>query len=214
MANRNWLSNKMYQMEAYPVLVSCTFTVDNTQGAGISGLTGGAVASVFMNSSAPSGGNTNPVAGVIQVKLQDSYNKFLGMSYSLCEPKSGVDLNAVTDGVPYVISVLGTTTLAQWQAIGLPQGVVPALNQVFVATATGPITGTGRVQTGIPVAAPELALAGDPNEMLVNSNVAVNGGAQFVLISRAAGAVTALANGTIVRLNLYLSNSSVTVNGQ
>lgn len=214
MANRNWLSNKMYQMEAYPVLVSCTFVVDNTNAAGVSNLTGGTVQNVWMNSVAAGGGNPNPVAGVIQVNLQDNYSKLLGMSVSVAEPTSGVNLNAVSVGVPYVISVLGTTTTAQWQAVGLPVGVTPALGQCFVATVTGPLTGTGRVQTGVSVAAPDVALAGDPNAMLQKSDSAVNGGAQFVLITRSAGAPVALTNGTKVRVNLYLSNSSVTVNGQ
>jgi len=214
MANRNWLSQKMYQMEAYPVLVSCTFVVDNTAAAGVSNLTGGTVQNVWMNSVAAGGGNPNPVAGVIQINLQDNYSKLLGMSVAVAEPTSGAPLAAVVAGVPYVITALGTTSLAQWQAVGLPVGVTPAVGQCFVATATQAIGGTGSVETGVDVAAPEVSLAGDPNTMLQKSNSAVNGGAQFVLITRAAGAVTALTNGTKVRVNLYLSNSSVQVQGQ
>lgn len=214
MANRNWLSNKMYQMEAYPVLVSCTFTVDNTAGAGISSLAGGAVKSVYMNSLAPAAGNPNPAASCIQIQLQDNYNKMLGMCVSLQEPTSGVPLVAVNAGTPYVITSLGTTSLAQWQAAGLPVGVVPAVGAAFVATATQALGGTGEVQTCNGCDVDSVEMLGDPNQTLALSDSAVNGGALVQLICRKAGAPQALPNGAVVRVNLYLSNSSVTVNGQ
>lgn len=214
MANRNWLSNKMYQMEAYPVLVSCTFTVDNTSGTGISGLAGGTVQSVYMNSVAPSSGHPNPAASCIQIQLQDNYNKLLGLCVSLQEPTSGVPLAAVVSGTPYVITLLGTTSLAQWQAVGLPQGVTPAVGVAFVATATQAIGGTGAVQTCNGCDVDSVELLGDPNQTLALSNSAVNGGAILQLICRKAGAPQALPNGSVVRVNMYLSNSSVTVNGQ
>lgn len=214
MANRNWLSNKMYQMEAYPCLVSCTFEVDPASGTGVSNLTGGAVKAVYMNAAVPSAENPNPVGGVIQIRLQDNYSKLLGVSAIVQEPASGVPLVAVSSGVPYLITSLGTTTLAQWQAVGLPVGVVPAVGVMFVATATQPIGGTGEVQTGLDCQAPEISLAGVANANLQNSNSPVNGGAILTLITRAAGAVTALRTGTVVRVNMYLSNSSITVQGQ
>lgn len=214
MANRNWLSNKMYQMEAYPVLVSATFTVDSTAPAGVTSLAGGTVKAVWMHSSAPSASNPNPVAGVIQIRLQDNYSKLLGMSVCLQEPLSGTPLTSVSLGVPYAITSVGTTTLAQWQAKGLPVGVTPAVGVMFVATAAGALGGTGEVQTGLDVQAPEVSVAGVANANLQNSNSPVNGGAIVNLITRASGAVTALRDGTVVRVNLYLSNSSVTVNGQ
>lgn len=214
MANRNWLSNKMYQMEAYPVLVSCTFTVDNTAGAGVSSLAGGTVQSVYMNSVAPSSGNPNPAASCIQIQLQDNYSKLLGLCVSLQEPTSGVPLVATTAGTPYVITSLGTTSLAQWQAVGLPQGVTPAVGVAFVATATQAIGGTGEVQTCNGCDVDSVELLGDPNQTLALSNSAVNGGALLQLICRKAGAPQALPNGSVVRVNMYLSNSSVTVNGQ
>ncbi len=214
MANRNWLSQKMYQMEAYPVLVSCTFTVDPTSASGVSNLTGGAVKAVYMNANTPSGGNPDPVAGVIQVRLQDNYSKLLGLSAVVQEPTSGTPLTSVSLGVPYVITLVGTTTLAQWQAKGLPAGVTPAVGVCFVATAAGALGGTGEVQTGLDCQAPEISVAGVANANLQNSNSPVNGGAVLTLITRAAGAVTALRTGTVVRINMYLSNSSVTVQGQ
>ena len=214
MANRNWLSQKLYQMEAYPVLVSCTFTVDSTAPAGVTNLTGGTVQAVYMNSSAPSSANPNPVAGVIQIRLQDNYSKLLGVSAMVQEPPSGTPLTSVSLGVPYLITSVGTTTLAQWQAKGLPAGVTPAVGVMFIATAAGALGGTGEVQTGLDVQAPEISLAGVANANLQRSNSMVNGGAILTLITRAAGSVTALRDGTVVRVNMLLSNSSVQVQGQ
>lgn len=201
-------------MEAYPVLVSCTFTVDSAAPAGVSNLTGGTVQNVWMHSAAPSASNPNPVASVMQVRLQDNYSKLLGLSVSLQEAASGIDLAATVAGTPYVITTLGSTSLAQWQAVGLPAGVAPAVGVCFVATATQAIGGTGKVQTSVDCQAPEVSILGNANANLQRANQMVNGGAILTLISRAAGAPVALRNGTVVRLNMLLSNSSVQVQGQ
>lgn len=46
----------------------------------------------------------------------------------------------------YQITVLGTSTAADWLAIGVPASVAPAVGVVFTATATGAGAGTGAVQ--------------------------------------------------------------------
>lgn len=214
MANRNWLSQKLYQMEAYPVMVSCTFTVDSTAPAGVTNLTGGTVQAVYMNSSAPSGGTPWPADGVIQVRLQDNYSKLLGLTASIQEPTDGTGVQVVAVQEPYVITLLGNTTLAEWQAVGLPEGVVPAVGVCFIASTNGTIQGTGEVQPLLPCDAPEISILGNANANLQRLNSAVNGGAILTLASRAAGVRTKLVDGTVVRLNMYLSNSSVQVQGQ
>src|ERR1700677_2888352 len=58
MANRNFSSNKLYQFESYPVLLSCNFIVDsaNGNGLGLRSLKGPGIQAVYMNSaSAPAG---------------------------------------------------------------------------------------------------------------------------------------------------------------
>lgn len=213
MANRNWLSNKMYQMEAYPVLVSCTFTVDNTAGAGVSNLKGGAVKAVYMNSTSPSDANPNPGVGVIQVELQDNYNKILGLSSVLEGPVTGSNLTSATAGTVYQITAVGTTTLAQWQTAGVPVGMVPAVGVVFVCKTTGALGGTGTVKALATVAVNQLDLMSD-DQNLQRENSMVNGGSVLILCTRSGGALTAPAANSIIRLNMYLSNSSVTVQGQ
>jgi len=54
-------------------------------------------------------------------------------------------LASVTAGNTYTIASLGTTTAAQWLALGVPAGTTAAAGTVFVAASTGAITGTGLV---------------------------------------------------------------------
>jgi hypothetical protein len=134
MANRNWMSNKMYQMEAYPVLLTCNFVVDSTNGngLGIRSLKGGGIKSVYMKTTQPpAAGNPNPKTGVILVQLQDNYNKaLLGMN-AIVSKTDGANTNSTTSGRASVITALGTATLAQWQAVGVPVGVTPAVGVCF-----------------------------------------------------------------------------------
>lgn len=213
MANRNWLSNKMYQMEAYPVLVSCTFTVDNTNGAGVTSLKGGGVKAVYMNATSPSAANPNPAAGVIQIELQDNYNGLLGVWSCLEGPVTGANLTTVTAGVVYQITAVGTTTEAQWAARGLPAGLVASVGDVFVCNSSGALGGTGTVKAMAAPGIDAVDLLSD-NANISRLNNTVNGGGIVILAARNAGVLTAPAAGSIIRVNMYLSNSSVTVQGQ
>ena len=223
MANRNFLSNKMYQMEAYPVLLSCNFIVDsaNGNGLGIRSLKGAGFQSVFMHTTATPGvikgrTNPNPASGVIQVQLQDNYYRYLGGFSGQVSPVSGTPLTSTTNHTAYTIVSLGTATTAQWVAAGVPVGIVPAVGVSFVAIATGTIGGSASVEvvksTGSGI--DHIEVMGDPNAIISNQNSMVNGGAQFILNCFFEGAVTAPADGSVVSLSFYLSNSSVLINGQ
>jgi hypothetical protein len=218
MANRNWLSNKLYQMEAYPVLVSCNFQVQKADagGLGIVNLQGGTVKAVYMATSAtPAAGNPNPEDGVIVIELQDNYNKLLGVSAVIAAPLDGSGQTSTTAGNLSVITVLGTATLAQWQAAGLPAGVTPAVGVSFIATATGAIGGSAEVQNTSTSGVMLVEVVPSQANMLAKSNSPVNGGAIVMLQAiDAAGAKVAPANGSVIAVSLYLSNSSVTVQGQ
>jgi hypothetical protein len=218
MANRNWLSNKLYQMEAYPVLVSCNFVVDSTNpnGLGIRSLKGGAVQSVYMKTSAtPATGNPNPETGVIMVTLQDAYNRSLNGMNSLVAPLDGSSQTSTTAGRASVIVSLGTATLAQWQAVGLPVGVTPAVGVCFVATTSASIGGSAAVQRPTATLVQSIEVCGNSNLTLNRQNNTVNGGGVIVLqCLDSAGARVAPANNSVIALSFYLSNSSVTVQGQ
>lgn len=225
MANRNWASGgKLYSMHVKPVILDFSFTVDNTAGAGITNLKGPCITSVFMNSTSPSGGNPNPPAGIIRVKLADNYSRFYNMFASIQSPNSGSNLTSVTSGTVYVITAVGTTTTAQWVAKGLPIGVTPAVGVSFLASATGALGGTGTVQ--IPAAngaglASTIDIIGNPDVVLANSAQPSNGGGYLFL--RCMGATsssvttriaTAPANGSVINISLLLSDSSITVQGE
>jgi len=63
---------------------------------------------------------------------------------------SGTSVSAaVTTGLSYTVSALGTSTLAQWQAYFSALASLPTVGQVITATATGSIVGGGTVTQNI-----------------------------------------------------------------
>jgi hypothetical protein len=167
-------------------LLDCSFVVNSTDTAGL-GITGlnasGRIASVYMHTSATAAaGNPNPQSGIIVVNLDDNYNRFLSHSASISAPLSGSSISisgssVLSVGNIYVITALGTSTQANWEAVGLPASVTAAVGVSFIASVTGGGTGTGTVQA--PAAAASgvnhIEVIGDPN--LMNSNGAYVAGA-------------------------------------
>lgn len=220
MANRSF-TRSFYSLEEYPVLISCNFVVDSTNGNGLGlrSLKGPGVAAAYMHTtSTPATGNPNPASGTILVQLQDNYNRSLCGFDAKVSPVSGTPLTSTTAGIAYVIVSLGTTTAAQFHAAGLPKGVTPAVGAAFIATATGAIGGTGAVEitaaAGSGVAS--LETVGDPNVSIAPFKASGQGyGAYFILQARDyAGAIVAPANGSVISLAFYLSNSSNSVQGE
>lgn len=223
MANRNFSSGgKLYSMHTMPVLVDCNFVVDSTNGngLGIRSLKGPLVQNVFMNTSAPltGSGNPNPSAGTIVIQLQDNYNRNLSGFDARVSPVSGTPLTATTAGTPVIIVSTGTATTAQFQAKGLPIGITPAVGVAFVPTASGTIGGSATVEvaaaTGTGICSIETL--GDPNTTIAPDPTQNQGfGAQLILQCRDyAGAIAAPANGSVISIAMYLSNSSVLVQGE
>jgi hypothetical protein len=177
--------------------------VDATNGAGITNLKGAGIQNVWMHTSTtPSAGNPNPASGYAIVQLQDNYNRLFGFSAGIKSPNSGSSLLIASAGLsvgqPYVITILGTTTVAAWHVLGVPAGIAPAVGVVFVAAATSAV-GTGAVQvpkvggSGIV----EMDLFGDPNLSIQSSagnELGVSSGSylmfRFQGLSFAAGAYT------------------------
>lgn len=63
---------------------------------------------------------------------------------------SGTPINITTGlavGTIYAITALGNTTALQWQALGLPAAVTPAVGVTFACTSAAPGVGTGVVET-------------------------------------------------------------------
>jgi len=218
----NYPNNKLYQYEAYPVLLSCNFVVDSTNGngLGIRNLKGSGVANVFMHTSATPGVgnygviNPNPEAGVIVVQLQNQFSRLLAAFGGQVSPISGTPLTSVVAGNPYVIASLGTATAAQFQAIGFPKGMLPSVGAAFIASSSTSVPGGASVEAPSSSGISSIELIGDPNQTLQNSNVYQNGGAQIIFQCLLSSTLTQPNNNSVITLNLYLSNSSVQVNGQ
>lgn len=228
-----------YVPHVMPVLLDCTFQVAPADSAGL-GITAGSlkgqgIQNVFMHTSTTPGKGTNgqlnpnPAAGYIYVQLSDNYFKLYQLLNEMRGPLSGTPINvdasdaALTAHNAYVIATLGTTTAADWLALGVPPGIVPAVNVPFIAKVTGAGVGTGTVQTQLSsgitkiegVGGASLALAptpvgGSPNVggwLLLECLAPTNS-------STTTSVVTAPAVGTTIRLSFYLSQSSVTVAGE
>lgn len=213
MANRNWSSaGKFYSMHTMPVFVDCNFIVDSTNGngLGIRSLTGPTVKAVYMHTSAsPAVGNPNPAAGGIIVQLQDNYNRYLAGFSGQVSPVGTSSTSSVAHA-PSLISVLGTATLAQWQAVGLPQGLVPAVGLAFVPTSSAVIGGSAQLAqvaaTGSGI--DHIEIVGDPNQSIAPIGT-VNQGASFLMNCFLNNAIAQPADGTVISLSFILNNSSV-----
>lgn len=238
MANRNWANGKKISiMHVEPVLIDCNFVVDSTNGngLGIRSLKGPVVQNVFMHTTTtPGAGNSNPstpnititnpnpAAGYIVIQLQDNYNRSLSGFNAIVSPLSGSNLlvasAGLTVGLPYVITVVGTTTTAQWIALGVPAGVIPTPGVAFVAAATS-ATGTGAVQ--VPATAGSgimtFETVGDPNLSIAPTPSANQGfGSQIIIRCMKPNTATTQigtpADGTVISLCFYLSNSKTNAN--
>lgn len=211
-----------YSNITQPVKLYCNFVVDSTNGNGLgirSLKSNGYVENVFMHTSATPGSNNghlnpNPAAGDILVQLKNNYRYYLGGSAGFVSPLSGSSVTSTTAALSYVIVSLGTTTLAQWQAAGVPTSVVPAVGVSFVAIATGAIGGTGAVQ--VPATAgsgiTNVEVIGDA-KLSVSTSIAQYSGMYILSRCFASGVKTAPADSSVCSLTFELDLSSVTIDG-
>lgn len=219
MANRNWSSaGKIYSMHTMPVLIDCNFVVDvaNGNGLGLRNVKGPTVKAVYMHTTAtPAVGNPNPEAGTIMIVLNDNYNRSLSGFNAIVSPVSGTPLTATTNHVPVVIVSLGTATLAQWQAVGFPLGFTPAVGAAFVPTASATIGGSAAVEVAATAGSniTNIETVGDPNQTIAAVNTP-NSGAILILQCMKDGVKTQPADGSVISISQYLSNSSIQVTGE
>lgn len=219
MAN-SYFKQFFYTKHVYPVLLDCRFTVAATDsaGLGITGLTGAGIANVYMHTSAtPAATNPNPASGEIVVQLSDNYVSLYGIDQNLQSPLSGSNVTTTVTNVINTISVLGTATLAQWQTVGLPVGITPAVGVSFVATSSAVIGNSGAVQVrataGSGIDHIELVsntASGLMNSMIQNPAIQQAAGGYLYLACFKNTVLTAPAAGTVIGLRFYLSNHALT----
>lgn len=235
-----WINRgHFYVPHVTPVLVDCNFIVDSTNGngLGIRSLKGQGVQNVFMHTSTTPGKgpngylNPNPAVGYIVVQLADNFQRYYGGFSGFAPPLSGSNVNidasdaALSVGGAYTIVSVGTSTAADWLAVGVPPGVTPAVGVSFIAIATGAGVGTGHVQilkAGLSVAY-GIELVGDPNQSIspipVGGSPNVGGWLNFAAVGPTDADTTTMiakapADGTGVGMAFYLSQSSVKVLGE
>lgn len=234
MANRNYASGgKMYAMHTKPVLLDLNFVVDSTNGngLGIRQLKGPLVQNVFMHTTASPGlgnsnqftpnipvRNPNPSGGVIIVQFEDNYNRSLTGFKTIVSPLNGTPSTTVAAGVPVVIVSLGTATPAQWQAVGLPKGITPAIGVSFVPTTSATIGGGAAVEPPNPSGSgiASIETVGDPNTTLSPDPTKYQGfGGQIILQARDyTMSDAAPVDGTVISLSFLLNDSSVILQGE
>jgi hypothetical protein len=179
------------------------FVVDsaNGNGLGLRSLKSNCLASAFMHTSAsPLAGNPNPIAGLIILNFSAPFSGYNTGTFGFVAPISGTPINVtsgLTLGHAYIITSVGTTTPAQWQALGLPTNVVPAVGASFVAITASAGSGTGVVETQLAGGAgvDHLEIIGDPNTSVVTNNTS---GGQMILQAMKNTALTAPNDNTVI----------------
>jgi hypothetical protein len=113
------------------------------------------------------------------------------------------------------------TTLQQWQAAGLKTGIVPQVGATFISKIATAIGGNGTVAPPVPSGIDHIEVIGDPNQTIISpiplfstQPVGSITGGQVMLQCLLNSTVTAPANGSVISLSFYLSNSSVVLAGQ
>jgi hypothetical protein len=221
----------LYTNIAMPKEVWLNFIVDSANGNGLgtrSLKSNGYVEYVFMHTSSTPGTilghlNPNPAAGYAIVCFKNNFNRYLGGFSGFVVPAVNTSQTSVTANSVYIITSLGTATLAQWQAKGLLPGFNPSVGGSFVATATGTIGGSATVGSpGVPLAL-QTTIVGDPNQELNNSNIAGNAGAviivQFAAPTISGSALqtpliaTAPADNTVIGMQFCFDGSTVSIDG-
>lgn len=230
MANTYYNNNgHFYCKHTMPVMLDCQFTVAaaDTGGLGITGLKGPGIQAVYMHTSqTAAAGNPNPADGYIYVQFPDAYYADYRLWSGLVTPQSGSSILVASAGTvnhgAYVITIVGTTTAAGWQSLGLPVGVTPAVGVPFIATATATATGTGAVQVPHANGCGVIAVEQVGYAAGGLAPVGIGAGYPYIILrtmgptnsSTTTPIAVAPRDGTIISLKFYLSNSSVQVAGE
>ena len=128
--------------------------------------------------------------------------------------------NAGTSG--FTVGAITFKSLANdWHTVGLPLGFTPSVGAAFYATADGGATNTtGRVKAIGVSGVSDLEIMGISNQLISNSSIAANAGAQvlFQFLGATSSSVTTLiptnpADSSVVNMSLYFDQSSVTIDG-
>ena len=163
------------------------------------------------------GDNPNPLPGYCWVKFKNNFNYYLGGFSGFVSPVSSsnvaVNSTALVLGQAYVIVSLGTSTAADWLAVGVPAGFTAAVGTAFVAIKSGNGSGTGQVRVPVVSGVNSVEVVGDPNKTINNAAIGVNAGAMVLVQFLANSVLTAPANESVCGMCFRFDGSSVTIDG-
>ena len=118
------------------------------------------------------------------------------------------------------------TNLQNWQAVGVPMGVVPAVGVSFIATATGYSSrggSTGLVQTSLVSGIENVEVVGDPNQSIapipMGGSPNVGGWILAKFVAATSSSVTtpvatAPANGSVCEMSFFMEAGSIVIAGE
>lgn len=200
MANRNFPSNKLYNMHVMEVQLDGQISIAGS----------GAPSAPTLATAPGLKSITRLAAGLYVIQLQDNYAKALVSDIQMQSPAPGGNVTAgsFVTGTPYVITALGTTN---FRLVGVPADVTPAAGIVFVASGAGTGTGTAKAITNSGI------LKCEQMGVIENStNPTANQGARIYVQCLGATAVDDVTlipkdpvNGSVMQIRLLLNNSSV-----
>lgn len=150
---------------------------------------------------------TKLALGIYRIDLTDNYVGLLQALYSMVSPLLGspVASTALVAGVPYSITVVGTTN---WAAVGVPANQVPQVGLTFVATGTASGTGTATA-VGISGVADVETLPG--HDMTSIGGKGVGCASVIMQVLDKNGIPVSPLAGSVLHFELLLRNSSVKV---
>lgn len=157
-------------------------------------------------------------AGIYQINFLYPFSKYLGMAIDIWSPTSGSSIlvasAGTTSGTTYVITIVGTTTTAGWQSLGLGVGITPAVGVAFKATATTTAAGTGAVEVQSVSGIAAVEMIGNPG--LTMYPTGLGAALPYVIMQTLAATnsstttlvATDPANGSTLSCSFYFSDSS------
>jgi hypothetical protein len=128
----------------------------------------------------------------------------------------------IPTGFAFALTV-NDNNIADWQAVGVPKGVVPAIGVSFVAKATGAGASTGTVKAIGSSGIDFIEVVNDPNMSMapIPMGGSANAGAWILVqfFASTSGTNTALiptapADGTVINMNFFVEQASVIVAGE
>lgn len=206
MANRNFPSQRIYNMHMMAVQLDAKFSV---------GASGAPTLLTSQQASIGIAAITRLVAGIYRIQLQDNYQSLLAIDgqASMAQTGSAIAGGSFSVGTVYQIVTLGTTTQAQWVTAGVPSGITADVGVVFKAATIGAGTGTVKALAGSGVN--EICEIGGSTMLNNQPFNALSGGYVTIACMGPTDSTTTTqipvdpANGSTVRVRILLSNSSV-----